>query len=89
MVLQFADLRSTNKELLELGLEVGFLYKKTCILSQKQALDQPCTVKIVITAYYSFLSYMRNFVKVLAVVTFTILLYFALIFFSFTRRNGK
>ena len=27
-MLQFADLRSTNKELSELGLEVGSLYKK-------------------------------------------------------------
>ena len=29
LVLQFADLRSINKELLELGLEVGSLYKKS------------------------------------------------------------
>ena len=29
LVLQFADLRSTNKELLELGLEVGTLLEKS------------------------------------------------------------
>ena len=33
MVLQFADLKSTNKELLKLGLEVG-PYKKACRLKR-------------------------------------------------------
>ena len=45
LVLQFADLRSTYKELLELGLEVGSLQKKRVLI-----MSISCTVSIYIFA---------------------------------------
>ena len=55
------------------------------ILSQKQALDHPCIVRILVTAYYFFFIYAQILkVLVIAVVTVTALFYFAFIFLFFS-----